>query len=321
MTTGPGPDGTPEPPVVLTIAGSDSGAGAGVQADLKSVAALGGFAVTAVTAVTAQNTRAVSAVHPVPTAVVAAQIEAVLGDMPVRATKTGMLATVETISLVTDLARAGRLPSLVVDPVLVASTGRPLLDGAGIHAMRRLAGSALVVTPNLWEAALLAGADIAELAGVDAMAEAAARIHGFGARWVLVKGGHLSGVGPGAGPAPALVPDVLVGESGTHVLEAAHVATDNVHGTGCSLSAAIATGLARRAADGGDPGTAVLEAVEDAKRFVHQALTGAARWHLGAGHGPLDHLGRLWGYGPAGRGADHPAAPDGAPAGDGARGA
>ena len=313
MTAGPGAPGTPEPPVVLTIAGSDSGAGAGIQADLKSVAALGGFAVTAVTAVTAQNTRTVTAVHPVPTAVVAAQIDAVLDDMPVAATKTGMLATAETIGLVTDLARAGRLPSLVVDPVLVASSGRPLLDGAGIHAMRRLTGAALVTTPNLWEAALLAGVDVEALTGVDAMVEAARRIHGFGARWVLVKGGHLPGVapgaGPGAGPAPGQVPDVLVGDGEVHVLEATHVATTNVHGTGCSLSAAIATGLARQA--GGGPGAGVPEAVEEAKQFVHEALSGGARWRLGAGHGPLDHLGHLWASassrepatgGPAGRG-------------------
>lgn len=284
----------PGPPVVLTIAGSDSGAGAGIQADLKAVAALGGFAVTAVTAVTAQNTKTVAAVHPVPAGMVTAQIEALLEDMPVAATKTGMLATAETIEVVTRLATSGRLPALVVDPVLVASSGRPLLDGAGIHAVRRLTGHALVATPNLWEAALLAGVDVEGLVDVDAMVEAGRRIHGFGARWVLVKGGHLPGVGPESGTAPARVSDVLVGEDGVRVLEASHVATANVHGTGCSLSAAIATGLARRAAGGADPASVVPDAVDDAKRYVHRALLGGAGWRLGAGHGPLDHLGHLW---------------------------
>ena len=274
-----------QPVVALTIAGSDSGAGAGLQADLKTMAALGVFAVTAVTAVTAQNTVAVRAVHPVPTEMVDRQIDAVLEDLEVRAVKTGMLATVETIGLVGRRAAAGDLPALVVDPVLVASTGRPLLGGDGVLAYRRLiAPSALVMTPNLWEAALLADVDAGSLTTVEAMADAGRRIRGFGSRWVLVKGGHLPGVEPGGtASAPGLVPDVLVGPDGAVVVEAPHVATSNVHGTGCSLSAAVAAGLAG--------GADVPAAVVAAKAFVAGALAGSASWHLGAGHGPLDHLG------------------------------
>ncbi|HXA32555.1 MAG TPA: bifunctional hydroxymethylpyrimidine kinase/phosphomethylpyrimidine kinase, partial [Acidimicrobiales bacterium] len=142
-----------DPPVALTIAGSDSGAGAGIQADLKAMAALGVFATTAVTAITAQNTVTVAAIHRVPTAMVDQQIAAVLADLPVAAVKTGMLASVETIEAVSKRAAAGELPNLVVDPVMVASTGRPLLEAEGVDAYRRhLVGHALVVTPNLWEA-------------------------------------------------------------------------------------------------------------------------------------------------------------------------
>ena len=154
MTDGPG-----TPPVAVTIAGSDSGAGAGIQADLKAMSALGVFATTVVTAVTAQNTAAVTAVHPVPTDVVDAQLSAVLDDFPVVAVKTGMLATTSTVHLVAERAASGDLPSLVVDPVMVASTGRRLLDDDAVAAYRhRLLPGALVVTPNLLEAAILASA-------------------------------------------------------------------------------------------------------------------------------------------------------------------
>jgi hydroxymethylpyrimidine/phosphomethylpyrimidine kinase len=277
---------TTDPPVALTIAGSDSGAGAGIQADLKAMAALGVFATTAVTAITAQNTVTVAAIHRVPTAMVDQQIDAVLADLPVAAVKTGMLASVETIEAVSKRAAAGELPNLVVDPVMVASTGRPLLEEEGVDAYRRhLVGHALVVTPNLWEAALLAGVDPAEVTDVEGMARVARHLHALGARWVLVKGGHLPGVGTSEGSAtpPSVVPDILFDGHEVTTLSGAHVPTANVHGSGCSLSAAIAARLAT--------GCDVPTAVADAKAFVTEAIRGGAQWQLGKGHGPLDHLG------------------------------
>jgi len=287
-TGGTGADaGSGGPPVALTIAGSDSGSGAGLQADLKAMSALGVFATTVVTAVTAQDTASVTAVHPVPTDIVAAQLDAVLGDFAVAATKTGMLATTATVRLVADRARAGALPNLVVDPVMVASTGRRLLDDDAVDAYRTLlVPEALLVTPNLYEAAILAGVAPVEGADVDTLVELARRVHELGPRWVLVKGGHLPGVhGTDGAVAPARVADVLVGGPEPVVLEESLVVTANNHGTGCSLASATAALLAG--------GAGVPEAVAGAKRFVHGALAGAAGWHLGRGHGPLDPFG--WG--------------------------
>jgi hydroxymethylpyrimidine/phosphomethylpyrimidine kinase len=275
---------TGDPPVALTIAGSDSGAGAGIQADIKTMAALGVFATTAITAVTAQNTREVRAVHPLPPELVAAQIHAVLDDLPVAAVKTGLLGSVGVIEEVGQLAAAGRLPNLVVDPVMVASTGRPLLPSGGIDAYwHRLLPHALVATPNLGEAALLAGVEPGSLGDVAALADAARRIHALGPAWVLVKGGHLPGVAWRADHAPDQVEDVLYDGSEVTVLAAPHVDSPNTHGTGCSLSAAIAARLAA-----GDDVAAALRA---AKHYVHAALVGGSSWRLGGGHGPLDHLG------------------------------
>ena len=283
MTAPARTEGTP--PVAMTIAGSDSGAGAGLQADLKAMSALGVFATTVVTAVTAQNTVAVTAVHPVPTDVVDAQISAVLDDFTVAAVKTGMLATTSTVRLVAQRAAAGDLPSLVVDPVMVASTGRRLLDDETVEAYRLgLVPQALLVTPNLFEASILAGIDPTDAADVATMIELARRVHDLGPTWVLVKGGHLPGVhGAGSGSAPEQVADVLFDGTDVHVFEGALVVTRNNHGTGCSLASATAALLAR--------GAEVPDAVAGAKRFVHDALEGASRWDLGRGHGPLDPFG------------------------------
>jgi hydroxymethylpyrimidine/phosphomethylpyrimidine kinase len=277
------------PPVAITIAGSDSGAGAGIQADLKAMSAFAVFGVTAITAVTAQNTESVREVHRIPPEMVDAQITAVLDDLPVAAGKTGLLGTPEVVAVVAARAALGSLPRLVVDPVLVASTGKTLVTPDTVDAYRRhLLSEALMVTPNLWEAAILAGADPASIVATGQMEELAAEIHRLGPPWVLVKGGHLPGVehAPGA-LSPAVVPDVLFdGERGTvTVLEGPRVATVNNHGTGCALSAAIAALLAR----GEQPARAVLEA----KAFVRRALEGASSWRLGSGHGPLDPFG--WG--------------------------
>ncbi len=283
MTAPARTEGTP--PVAMTIAGSDSGAGAGLQADLKAMSALGVFATTVVTAVTAQNTVAVTAVHPVPTDVVDAPISAVLDDFTVAAVKTGMLATTSTVRLVAQRAAAGDLPSLVVDPVMVASTGRRLLDDETVEAYRLgLVPHALLVTPNLFEASILAGIDPTDAADVATMIELARRVHDLGPTWVLVKGGHLPGVhGAGSGSAPEQVADVLFDGTDVHVFEGALVVTRNNHGTGCSLASATAALLAR--------GAEVPDAVAGAKRFVHDALEGASRWDLGRGHGPLDPFG------------------------------
>ncbi len=273
------------PPVALTVAGSDSGSGAGIQADIKTMGALGVFATTAITAVTAQNTAEVRDVHPVPVGVVESQIRAVLDDLPVAAVKTGMLGTAGIVELIADLAAGGLLPQLVVDPVTVASTGRPLVADGCIAAYRtRLLPHALLATPNLWEAALLADVPVSDLVDVEAMAVAARRIHELGPTWVLVKGGHLPGVEAGsASAAPDQVADVLFDGREVTVVDGARVDTGNTHGTGCSLSAAVAALLAR--------GADLPTAVSAAKAFVHDALLGGAGWRLGQGHGPLDHLG------------------------------
>ena len=259
----------------MTIAGSDSGAGAGLQADLKTFAALGVFATTVVTAVTAQSTRAVTGVEAMSCAFVVLQIETVLDDMPVAAVKTGMLASSEVVGAVARLAGDGRLPNLVVDPVLTSSTGHPLLDPGGVAAyVEQLVPVARVLTPNLREAALLLGVDRQELGDVAAMADAARRLVALGPETVVVKGGHLGGDAS---------PDVVATAGAVSVLERPRIRTANDHGTGCSLSAAIAAGLAR----GLDP----RDALGRAEEFLTRAITGAAGWHLGAGRGPLDHFG------------------------------
>jgi hydroxymethylpyrimidine/phosphomethylpyrimidine kinase len=263
-----------DPPVALTIAGSDSGGGAGLQADLKTFAALRVFATSAITAVTAQNTKTVAAALPMTPEFVTLQVETVLADLPVRAVKTGMLATSGIVRAVAELAEAGRLPNLVVDPVLVSTSGRQLLEPDAIPVyLERLFPFAEVVTPNLHEARLLAGMPIEDLEG---MVEAAQKIAISGPRTVVVKGGHLGG---------DRSPDVVLTGGVVEMLEVQRVPTANDHGTGCTLSAGIAAFLAR--------GETVLDAISRAKEFVTRAIEGSASWDLGTGHGPLDHFG--WG--------------------------
>lgn len=263
------------PRVAMTIAGSDSGGGAGLQADLKTFAALGVFGTSGVTAVTAQSTSEVRAVHPLPPELVTAQVETVLDDLPVAAVKTGMLANAAIVRAVADLADAGRLPNLVVDPVLVASSGARLLEpDAETQYLVRLFPLARVVTPNLAEAEALLGGRI-RTAGDQRDAARALAEHGPAI--VVVKGGHpLVGDGGEA---------VDVVWNGTDIVElrAPRIDTPNVHGTGCSFASAIAAGLAR--------GAPVDAALERAKAFVHRAITDAAPWRIGGGHGPLDHFG------------------------------
>jgi hydroxymethylpyrimidine/phosphomethylpyrimidine kinase len=258
--------------VALTIAGSDSGAGAGLQADLKAFAAMGVFGTSVVTAVTAQSTAAVLGVSSVDPGFVDLQLQAVLDDMPVGAVKTGMLASSATVAVVSRWAAAHRLPNLVVDPVLVASSGRPLLDAEAVRSyLDLLLPHAAVVTPNLREASVLCGMAVDDEA---AMERAARFLAELGPRAVVVKGGHLDD--------RRRAPDVVLAEGALHVLEAERIETVNDHGTGCTLSAATAARLAC--------GDAPLAALTTAKRYVSQALGGAAGWTLGAGRGPLDHF-------------------------------
>jgi len=260
------------PPVALTIAGSDSGGGAGLQADIKTFAALGVFGTCAVTAVTAQNTAAVVAAFPMDPDLVRAQVEAVLDDLPVEAVKTGMLATSAIVRTIAAMAADGMLPNLVVDPVLVSTSGRRLLDEDAIPVyLDKLLPHAKVITPNLREARLLADMPIEDL---DGMIRAAKKLADLSAATVVVKGGHLAG-----GDSP----DIVISNGEIIVMEATRIPTSNDHGTGCTLSAATAAYLAR-----GEP---VTIALARAKEFVTRAITGEASWSLGSGHGPLDHFG------------------------------
>jgi hydroxymethylpyrimidine/phosphomethylpyrimidine kinase len=277
----------------MTIAGSDSGAGAGLQADLKTFAALGVFGTSVVTAVTAQNTARVQSVVAMDPATVDLQIDALLSDMPVVAVKTGMLATSAAVATVARRAAAGELPHLVVDPVVVSSTGRTLLDEDAVGSyIDLLLPHAELVTPNTREAAILTGKAQDEICDVEAMVEAGRHLLAMGARNVLVKGGHLEGEGS---------PDVLVSRGGEGsnsilVLESARVVSQNDHGTGCTLSAAITALLARQ--------SELSFAVRRAKSYVTSAIDGAKAWRLGAGHGPLDHFG--WSPGDGCSGASEP---------------
>jgi hydroxymethylpyrimidine/phosphomethylpyrimidine kinase len=269
-----------QPLTVLTIAGSDSGGGAGIQADLRTFCAFEVHATSALTAVTAQNTVGVNSVLNVEPDMVAAQVLSVIEDFEVSAVKTGMLAQPATVERVAELASEGLLPHLVVDPVLVSSSGHPLMDAGGVDAYRdALLTYAQIVTPNLREAAMLCDGDVNDVKDHDDMVALARQILTFGPTWVLVKGGHFSERSLTTRHAP----DVLVGEDDVFVYDAERVATRNDHGTGCSLSAAICAGLAL--------GRDLPDAVRDAKSFVLAALTSAAEWKLGRGRGPIDHMG------------------------------
>ena len=254
--------------IALTIAGSDSGGGAGIQADLKTFHQLGVFGTSAIVALTAQNTLGVRGVHPVPADFVALQLEALAEDLPPDALKTGMLAEPALVRLVADAVRARRWQPLVVDPVMAATSGDRLLTRDGEAAIRDLLlPLAAVVTPNLDEAAILVDHPVADVASME---RAGKRLLELGAAAALVKGGHLRGT---------MVTDLLVTRDGIRSFEHARLATTSTHGTGCTLSAAITAGLAL--------GRPLERAVEDAIGFVHRAMQSAPG--LGRGHGPLNH--------------------------------
>ncbi|WP_432977261.1 bifunctional hydroxymethylpyrimidine kinase/phosphomethylpyrimidine kinase [Dactylosporangium sp. CA-233914] len=253
------------------MAGSDSGGGAGIQADLKTFAAHGVFGTSVITALTAQNTVGVRAISAVDPGFVAAQLEAVLDDLPVAAVKTGMLATPETVALVARMAP--RLPGLVVDPVLVASSGDRLFTADAERAyLDLLFPHATVVTPNLREASVLLGREVLD---ADDAVKAAADLAAYGPRCVVVKGGHLRD--------SAEAVDAVWYDGRASLMTAPWITTANNHGTGCTFAAATAARLAS--------GSSLIEALEGAKSYVHNALARSAGWTLGAGHGPLG-----WGF-------------------------
>jgi hydroxymethylpyrimidine/phosphomethylpyrimidine kinase len=254
---------------VLVIAGSDSGGGAGIQADIKTLTALGCYAATAITALTAQDTRAVHAIHRVPLDFLGLQIERALDDPGADAVKTGMLGDAAAVALVADILRqrGGGLP-VVVDPVMAASTGRALLEPDALDVMKRqLLPLAAVLTPNIPEAEVLTGMRITDQAG---MREAATALRALGVPAVLVKGGHLPGM---------TVVDMLMTQEGAEEFAAPRIDTRHTHGTGCTLASAIAAGLAQ--------GMSIAASVRRARAYVQAAI--AAAPGIGAGHGPLNH--------------------------------
>lgn len=259
-------------PIALTIAGSDSGGGAGIQADLKAMSALGVYGASVVTAITAQNTKAVTAVHAVPVDVVRAQIAAVLDDLAVGAVKIGMLFSPDLIAMVADGLAAFKGP-VVLDPVMVAKSGDALLQNAAVDALGQiLIPRADLLTPNLPEAARLTGLD----ANTNPRGAAEALLE-KGAKAVLIKGGH------GTGP---ICRDLLITPSNTLIFEGPRVVTKNTHGTGCTYSSAIAAGLAK--------GLPLGEAVADAHAYLQAAIRAADTLTIGQGHGPVHHFHALW---------------------------
>ncbi|WP_068462585.1 bifunctional hydroxymethylpyrimidine kinase/phosphomethylpyrimidine kinase [Hyphomicrobium sulfonivorans] len=260
-------------PIALTIAGSDSSGGAGIQADLKTFTALGIYGASVITALTAQNTLGVSAIHAVPESFITAQIDAVADDLRVGATKTGMLNDGAVVRAVADGVKRHKLGALVVDPVMVATSGDVLLRADAVEAVcDLLLPLATVITPNLAEAAHLLGQP---LAYDEAQMESQGRaLLAFGPKAVLMKGGH------GAG---ADAVDILITQDGSVLrLSLPRIDTGNTHGTGCTLSAAIAARLA--------VGDTLEKAVRVAKKFVHAGLVSAVNQRIGAGSGPVDHL-------------------------------
>lgn len=263
-------------PIALTVAGSDSGGGAGIQADLKTFSALGVYGASVLAALTAQNTMGVQAIHDVPAAFVAAQLDSVLSDLAVAAVKIGMLSRPEVIEAVAAGLRRHGCRHVVLDPVMVATSGDRLIAADAVETLRtRLVPMAELITPNLPEAAALLGEEVA--ADEAAATDQGRRLLALGCGAVLVKGGH------GTGRESV---DLLVTPDGIRRVAAPRVATRNTHGTGCTLSAAIAAGLAL--------GRTLPEAVEAAKGYLTDAIMAADRLRIGRGHGPVHHFHGWW---------------------------
>jgi hydroxymethylpyrimidine/phosphomethylpyrimidine kinase len=262
--------------IAVTIAGSDSGGGAGIQADLKTFSALGVYGASVITALTAQNTKGVTAIHDVPPEFIAAQIDAVFSDLDVCAVKVGMVSQSAVIETIAGRLERWRQSKLVLDPVMIAASGDRLLAPDAIDTLKRvLIPRALVITPNLPEAAALLESPIASSEAQ--MREQAERLLALGPKSVLIKGGHGSG---------AESVDFLVEPTACTRLAADRIATQNTHGTGCTLSSAIAAGLAK--------GVGLAEAVSAAKAYVTAAIAAANRISIGSGHGPVHHFHAWW---------------------------
>jgi len=263
-------------PIALTIAGSDSSGGAGIQADLKTFAALGVYGASVITALTAQNTTGVSGIHQVPAEFVTAQIDAVFSDLTVGAVKIGMVAQLASIDAITAGLKRWLPNYVVLDPVMVATSGDRLLAAEAIEALRRkLVPYASIITPNLPEAAALLDEPVAESEA--AVEHQGKRLLAIGCRAVLIKGGH------GQGDESI---DYLFDANGTLALAAPRIATRNTHGTGCSLSSAIAAGLAK--------GESLETAVRNAKTWISAAISAADRFSVGHGHGPVHHFHKFY---------------------------
>ena len=263
-------------PVALTIAGSDSSGGAGIQADLKTFAALGVYGASAITALTAQNTRGVAGIHVVPAEFLRAQIDAVFGDLEVGAVKIGMVAKLASIDAIAAALERWSPKHVVLDPVMVATSGDRLLAAEAVEALRKkLIPLATIITPNLPEAAALLDEPVAT--SETAIESQGERLLALGCPAVLIKGGH------GEGSESI---DYLVRTRGSVALSAPRVATQNTHGTGCSLSSAIAAELAK--------GADLETAVRNAKSFVSAAIASADRFTVGHGHGPIHHFHRFY---------------------------
>ena len=267
---------TPTTPVVLTIAGSDSSGGAGIQADLKTFAALGVYGASAITALTAQNTTGVTAIHVVPPDLVRAQIDAVFADLDVGAIKIGMVAKPATVEAIAAALDHWHGTKVVLDPVMVATSGAHLLEADAVEALReRLIPKAAIITPNLPEAAALLDEPLATSEA--AIETQGRRLLALGCGAVLIKGGHADG---------SESVDYLIRGIGTIALAAPRVTTQNTHGTGCALSSAISAGLAK--------GETLEAAVRNAKAWISAAIAAADRFTVGHGHGPIHHFHRFY---------------------------
>jgi hydroxymethylpyrimidine/phosphomethylpyrimidine kinase len=265
------------PKIALTIAGSDPSGGAGIQADLLTFAAFGVYGASVIASLTAQNTRDVTAIHDPPLEFLAAQIDAVLSDLDVAATKLGMLSSARAIELVAERLAGHGAKNVVLDPVMVSKGGARLLDPGAVEALRaKLVPHCDVLTPNLPEAAVLLGMSEGDV--LTAPQEVGRRLLDLGARCVVLKGGHAGGS----------FSDDLVFEAGGEVtrLSARRTTSNNTHGTGCTFSAAVAAGLAK--------GRSRADAIATAKRYIGAAIEGSREWKIGRGHGPVDHFPSGW---------------------------
>jgi len=263
-------------PNALTIAGSDPGGGAGIQADLKTFSALGVFGTTVIAALTAQNTQGVTGIHTIPVDFIALQIDTLYSDIRIDAVKVGMVGTAGVAAIVADRLKAQKARNIVVDPVMVAKGGASLIDNAAVAGLKEsLIGMATIITPNIPEGARLTGRP--QPTDIDGMRDLAAALYELGSQYVLLKGGHLTGKES---------VDLLYDGSTSVVLSADRIPTKNTHGTGCTLSSAVAALLAK--------GRTVEEAVLEAKEYITGAIRESNRLNVGHGHGPVHHFHGLW---------------------------